>query len=297
MELNLFFNQVQREIEATLKQLLLIQDLPENQLYEAMGYSCLGGGKRLRPGLFCAVLALFGIEEKTDYLPFAAAIEMIHCYSLIHDDLPAMDNDDYRRGKLTCHKVYGEAMAILAGDGLLTYAFQVMLKTRILGVSTEQILNATAMIADCAGLDGMVAGQAVDILNEGKPLELDQLAYIHRKKTGALVCGAVGAAAILAGADAGQKEALQTYSEQIGLAFQIADDILDVVGDSKEIGKSCGSDDKNGKVTYPSLIGLDASYARGEEAVACGIAALDRYWGVEGDLLREIARFCLQRRK
>ena len=296
MEVTAYLKQVQQEIEAVLKQLLPANDLPEQKLYEAMGYSALDGGKRLRPALFCAVLDLLGVEEKKDFLPFAAAIEMIHCYSLIHDDLPAMDNDDYRRGRLTNHKVYGEAMAILAGDGLLTYAFQVMLGVRIPGVTAEQVLQAAKLMADCAGLCGMVAGQAVDILNEGKPLTLEELAYIHRKKTGAMIQGAVGAAAILAGASEEEQAALAVYGAQIGLAFQIADDILDVVGNSEEIGKLAGSDDKNGKVTYPLLLGLEGAYAKGEATIAAAIAALDR-WGAEADLLRAMARFCLQRKK
>ncbi len=296
MEVTAYLKQVQGEIEDTLERLLPVNSLPERKLYEAMRYSCLDGGKRLRPALFCAVLDLLGAQEKKDFLPFAAAIEMIHCYSLIHDDLPAMDNDDYRRGKLTNHKVYGEAMAILAGDGLLTYAFQVMLGVKIPGVTAEQVLAAAKTMADCAGLSGMVAGQAVDILNDGKPLTLAQLADIHRKKTGAMIKGAVLSAAILAGAREEQRNALESYSEQMGLAFQIADDILDVVGDSKEIGKETGSDEKNGKVTYPSLLGLDESYACGEGAVLAAVAALDS-WGAEADFLRELARFSLQRKK
>lgn len=296
MEVAKYFNQVQLEIEGTLEQLLQVKSLPESRLYEAMGYSSLDGGKRLRPALFCAVLDLLGIADKKPFLNFAAAIEMIHCYSLIHDDLPAMDNDDYRRGKLTNHKVYGEAMAILAGDGLLTYAFQVMLGADIPDVPAAQILAAAKFMADCAGPCGMVAGQAVDILNEGKPLTLEQLAYLHRKKTGAMIKGAVVSAAILAGASAEEIQALTAYGEQIGLAFQIADDILDVVGDSKETGKPIGSDDKNGKVTYPSLLGLEGAYARGETAIAEAVEALS-LWGPEADLLREIAHFCLQRKK
>ena len=208
MEITTYFASVQQEIEGILTQLLSVKGLPEDRLYEAMAYSSLDGGKRLRPVLFCVVLDLLGVEEKKDFLPFAAAIEMIHCYSLIHDDLPAMDDDDYRRGKLTNHKVYGEAMAILAGDGLLTYAFQVMLGVRIPGVTAEQVLAAAKLMADYAGLCGMVAGQAVDILNEGAPLTLEELRYIHRKKTGAMIKGAVVSAAILAGAAKEEQEAL-----------------------------------------------------------------------------------------
>ncbi|MCI8335739.1 MAG: polyprenyl synthetase family protein [Peptococcaceae bacterium] len=296
MEITTYFASVQQEIEETLARLLPVKNVPEARLYEAMSYSSLGGGKRLRPVLFCAVLDLLGVQEKKAFLPFAAAIEMIHCYSLIHDDLPAMDNDDYRRGRLTNHKVYGEAMAILAGDGLLTYAFQVMLGIRIPGVGAEQVLTATKQMADCAGLCGMVAGQAVDILNEGTPLTLEELRYIHRKKTGAMIKGAIVSAAILAGATKEEQEALAIYGEQIGLAFQIADDILDVIGDSKEIGKKAGSDDKNGKVTYPSLLGIEGAYAYGEEAISAAVGAL-HLWGEEADLLREIAYFCLQRKK
>lgn len=296
MEVASYFAQVQQEIEEVFAQLLQVKALPESRLYEAMGYSSLNGGKRLRPALFCAVLDLLGVADKKPFLPFAAAIEMIHCYSLIHDDLPAMDNDDYRRGRLTNHKVYGEAMAILAGDGLLTYAFQVMLGVTISGVSAERVLAAAKLMADCAGLSGMVAGQAVDILNEAKALTIGELAYIHRKKTGAMIKGAIGSAAILAGATEEQIKALTVYSEQIGLAFQIADDILDVAGNSEEIGKPAGSDDKNGRVTYASLLGVEEAYARGEAAIADAVGALN-LWGAEADLLRGMARFCLQRRK
>ena len=296
MEITAYFADVRQEIEDTLAQLLSVKGLPEERLYEAMQYSSLGGGKRLRPALFCAVLDLFGIGDKKPYLPFAAAIEMIHCYSLIHDDLPAMDNDDYRRGRLTNHKVYGEAMAILAGDGLLTYAFQVMLGAEISGVTAEQILGATKLLADCAGLEGMVAGQAVDILNEGVPLTIEQLCYIHRKKTGAMIKGAVVAGAVLAGATEEERAALTIYGEQIGLAFQIADDILDVTGDSKEIGKKVGSDEKKKKITYPGLLGIEEAYACGERAISAAVKPL-HLWGEEADLLREIAYFCLQRKK
>ena len=296
MDVKTYFLDVQQKIEETLEQLLPVSTLPEKRLYEAMRYSTLDGGKRLRPVLFCGVLDLLGVEDKTAYLPFACGIEMIHCYSLIHDDLPAMDNDDYRRGKLTNHKVFGEDLAILAGDGLLTYGFQVMLAIKIPGVSAEQILKAVKIMADRAGLGGMVSGQAVDVLNEGAPLSLEQLAYIHKRKTGAMIQGAVLSAAVLAGASETQYQALAVYGEKIGLAFQIADDILDVVGDSEVLGKSAGSDKRNSKVTYPSLLGLDVACAKGQEAIDDAVSALS-LWGTEAEVLRELAYFCLRRKK
>nr|WP_238650487.1 farnesyl diphosphate synthase [Paenibacillus piscarius] len=228
-------------------------------LREAMDYSLQAGGKRLRPLLVIAACeALGGSREAA--LPVAAAIEMVHTYSLIHDDLPAMDNDDFRRGKPTNHKVFGEAAAILAGDALLTHAFySVVQASRKHGVAAEQVLSIVEELAEMAGPRGMVGGQVADMEGEQGMTGLEQLQYIHLHKTGDLIIFSLLAGGRIAGASAGQLEALRGFGTRIGLAFQIQDDILDLVGDESKLGKSTGSDIKQQKVTYPYFIGLDAS--------------------------------------
>lgn len=228
-------------------------------LREAMDYSLQAGGKRLRPLLVIAACeALGGSREAA--LPVAAAIEMVHTYSLIHDDLPAMDNDDYRRGKLTNHKVFGEAAAILAGDALLTHAFySVVQASRKFGVPAENVLSIVEDLAEMAGPRGMVGGQVADMEGEQGLTDLHQLQYIHLHKTGDLMIFSLLAGGRIAGADERQLEALRQFGTQIGLAFQIQDDILDLVGDESKLGKKTGSDIKQQKVTYPYFIGLEAS--------------------------------------
>ena len=223
---------------------------------EAMRYSVLAGGKRLRPVLIHAFYELFGGAEKADE-PFMAAMEYIHTYSLIHDDLPAMDNDDYRRGRLTCHKVYGEDMAILAGDALLNYAYEVAGTAAASG--GERQCRALLMLASKAGIYGMVGGQTVDVANDGKPITADQLMMIYENKTGALIEAAMMTGAILGGADEAALRQIECIASCVGLAFQIQDDILDVTGTMEELGKPIGSDAKNAKTTYVTLYGLDAA--------------------------------------
>ena len=221
---------------------------------DAMKYSLLAGGKRLRPILLMATADALGANGY-DYLPAACALEMIHTYSLIHDDLPCMDNDDYRRGRLTNHKVFGEAMALLAGDGLLTLAFEVMAEQRNVKPSTlVEVIHETAM---CAGNFGMVGGQALDLEAEGKKISAKELKTLHEGKTGALFIAAIRGGARLAGATDEQLLALTHFAELVGLAFQIEDDILDVTGTQEELGKPTGSDDKNDKSTYVTLYGLE----------------------------------------
>ncbi|MCF6094439.1 polyprenyl synthetase family protein [Microaerobacter geothermalis] len=234
-------------------------DMP-SRLRESMEYSLLAGGKRIRPALVFASIESLGKDPKIG-LSVASAIEMIHTYSLIHDDLPSMDNDDYRRGKLTNHKVYGEAMAILAGDALLTMAFGTIMKTKVHypDVRPEALLQLIEEISKYAGPYGMVGGQVVDIISQGEPGNLETLRYIHQHKTADMIICSVRSGAILAGASSEQLYHLTRFASSLGLAFQIQDDILDEIGNSERMGKTAGSDRSNQKLTYPSLIGIEAS--------------------------------------
>ena len=266
----------------------------KNLLKESMAYSLQCGGKRLRPVIFLITSELYGgkVEE---VMPFAAAIEMIHTYSLIHDDLPAMDNDDYRRGKLTNHKVYGEAQAILAGDALLTEAFYLM---AVVGayVPAPRVLTAIAHAADLAGISGMVKGQTFDVEGEGKDLSLDELKAIHRDKTGALIRLSLMSAAILAGAPVQDIEKLSEYGHYLGLAFQIEDDILDHESTFEELGKPIGSDEENNKTTYVTLLGIEGAKEAAAEATAKAKAALAGL-SVDASVLGELADVMLNRKK
>lgn len=265
----------------------------EEKLSQAMEYSLMSGGKRLRPVLLMAAAdAVSGSGEK--FLTVATAMEMIHTYSLIHDDLPAMDNDDYRRGKFTNHKVFGEATAILAGDALLTLAFEVI--TRQKNISPEILLKVVQEISTAAGAAGMVGGQSIDIESEGKKISMPTLQKMHMGKTGALFRAAIRSGAILAGANPQQLDALTTYAEKFGLAFQITDDILDVTGDEKNLGKPVGSDAKNNKSTYVSLTSIDAAKNLAQKAVDEAVDAL-KIFGAEADFLRELVKYLIGRNK
>lgn len=228
-------------------------------LYEAMNYSLKAGGKRLRPILLLETYKLFGGEDKESIMPFAAAIEMIHTYSLIHDDLPAMDDDDLRRGKPTNHKVYGEGLAVLAGDGLLNEAFEIMIKASLKLDDKKSALEAMNHICEGSGTKGMIAGQVVDLESENKDINIDVLKYIHKNKTGKLILKPMLAGAVLAGANKEEINNITTYAKNIGQAFQVMDDILDIIGDQEKLGKNIGSDYENNKATYPSLFGLEKS--------------------------------------
>lgn len=276
----------------------LIQHLDEahaldKKLTEAMKYSLTAGGKRLRPILLMASADAVG-GRGLDYLPVACGIEMIHTYSLIHDDLPAMDNDDYRRGKLTNHKVYGEDIAILAGDGLLTQAFEVMLRQE--GVAPDVLVRVIREMSIAAGPNGMVGGQAMDQQAEGKQIPMEQLRKLHMGKTGALFKAAIRCGAILAGATEEQLEKLTTYAESFGLTFQITDDILDVIGDEAEIGKPVGSDERNNKSTYVTLTSLEKAQQLAKEAVDEGVAAVEGF-GEEAIFLQDLLKSMLGRKK
>ena len=265
-------------------------------LYKAIRYSLFAGGKRIRPILSMASFEAVG-GKGNGILPFACALEMIHTYSLIHDDLPAMDNDDYRRGKPTCHKVFGEAVGILAGDALLTEAFQLMTNQAIQDLSKHHgglVLEVIHEVAQAAGMLGMVGGQVLDIESEGKEIDFPTLRYIHTHKTGALILVSVRLGAKLGGASEDALKALTRYGEGVGLAFQIADDILNIEGNAIQLGKKTGSDLSRKKVTYPSLLGMEESKRRAKELVEISVNAI-RSLGVEAEPLREIARFVLSR--
>jgi geranylgeranyl diphosphate synthase type II len=264
-------------------------------IVDAIRYSLLAGGKRIRPILCMAAAEAVGGEAEA-VLPVACALEMIHTYSLIHDDLPAMDNDDYRRGKPTSHKVFGEDIAILAGDALLTEAFRLLTDRQSMpGMPPDRLLDVACEIAEAAGHRGMVGGQVQDIRMEGDAVGLETLYAIHRGKTGALLRVSVRVGAILAGAGSDAVAALSDYGGKIGLAFQIADDILNVEGDPLLLGKGTGSDAARGKVTFPALIGIEASRARAAELVMEAIALLTSFDDGAAPL-RAIARYILERR-
>jgi len=262
---------------------------------ESMNYSLFAGGKRLRP-----ILCIAGAEavggSADDVLAVACALELIHTYSLIHDDLPAMDNDDYRRGKPTNHKVFGEAVALLAGDGLLTLSFNLMARLGLeRNIEKAVLLQTMDLISTAAGYKGMVGGQTVDIIYEGKDSDPAVVEYIHRHKTGALIAAAVTSGAILAGGSEEEARSLNRYGQQIGLAFQIADDILNIEGDSDILGKGIGSDKKRGKMTYPAVFGITESKRIQEELIDHAIEALKGF-DDKADPLRDIARYIINRK-
>lgn len=266
------------------------QDYPP-LIHQAMRYSVLGGGKRLRPALVMASAEAVG-GKAAGVLPAACAMELIHAYSLVHDDLPAMDNDDYRRGKPTNHKVYGEAVAILVGDALLTLSFQLLANSD--SDDPGNVVRVIREVAAAAGTMGLIGGQVVDTFSAGEDIDEKTLEYIHSNKTGALYRAAVRTGAILAGASEKQLEALTVYADNLGLAFQIKDDLLDIEGDEKIIGKPVGSDVRNKKATYPSLFGLEESRRKARNAADRALMALEQFGG-EADFLRELVQFVVER--
>src|SRR4028118_210107 len=269
--LSTYLDERRIQVEAALDRSLPIT-YPE-KIYEAMRYSLLAGGKRLRPILCLATCELAGGTVEMA-MPTACALEMIHTMSLIHDDLPAMDNDDYRRGKLTNHKVYGEDIAILAGDGLLTYAFE-FIATKTENVPPQQVLQTIAHLARASGAAGLVGGQVVDLESEGKTdVSLETLNYIHAHKTGALLESCVVCGGILASASEADLQRLSRFAQNIGLAFQIIDDILDITATQEELGKTAGKDVQAGKVTFPSLWGIEESRRQASQLVADAKAQL-----------------------
>ena len=253
------FQEYLDRINAALPTYLPGDDCSQKICLEAMGYSLMAGGKRIRAIMVQAFCELCG-GDPADALPYAAAIEMIHAYSLIHDDLPCMDDDDMRRGKPSCHIAYGEANALLAGDGLLTLAFETILNPKnICSIPPERALTAAGMLAGAAGIEGMVGGQVIDLESESKAIDYDTLLNIDRLKTGALIKASAKLGCIIAGADADLIQRAETYAANIGLAFQIVDDILDVTADEAALGKPIGSDAENEKTTYVTLFGIERS--------------------------------------
>ncbi|MBQ4132593.1 MAG: polyprenyl synthetase family protein [Desulfovibrionaceae bacterium] len=285
------------EVELFLAHCLDEVDMPE-RLKESMLYSLLAGGKRLRPALCLAVAEMFG-GRREDVLPFAAGLEFIHTYSLVHDDLPAMDDDDLRRGKPTNHKVYGEAMAILTGDALLTEAFGLMASCST-ALPAERVVQAIAHAAFSVGAVGMVGGQVLDLAHTeargaARKGSLDDLMEIHARKTGALICTSCVCGALLAGASQNDSEAVAAWAGALGSAFQIADDILDEVSDTATLGKPAGSDAAQGKTTYPALLGIEKSRELARQRADEAIAALAPFTGEHKDFLVALTNYAVER--
>ena len=280
---------VEKALEAALPE----EEGVEARVVEAMRYSLFAGGKRLRPILCLAAAEAVGGKLESAMLA-ACALEMIHTYSLIHDDLPAMDDDDLRRGKPTSHKVFGEAIAILAGDGLLTEAFVLLSGYNTL--LSERAVQLIGVIARAASYRGMVGGQVVDMLSQNKPADLETVQQMHSRKTAALIAAAAESGALAGEGSEAQVEALATYGRAIGLAFQIADDILDIEGDTEVLGKTAGSDLARGKVTYPAAVGLERSRQAARELVDDALAALEGF-DHKADPLRVLANYIITRKK
>ena len=298
MEIKTYLDEQRQRVEKHLASLML-EPLGEfSRHIEAMRYSLFGGGKRIRPILCLAAAGAVDSSEDTvrRALPVACALECIHTYSLIHDDLPAMDDDDLRRGKPTNHTVYGEAAAILAGDGLLTFAFDLLSSPISAAIADPARIRIIQAIARAAGPLGMVGGQSLDMIYAGRQVGYDELRSIHRSKTGALITASVVCGAIVAGANEEQEAALSTYGDNIGLAFQIIDDLLDVEATTEQLGKSAGSDLKSDKVTYPSLFGRETSRTMAREAVQEALIALTSF-DLQADPLRALANYIVERKK
>ncbi|SDK50990.1 polyprenyl synthetase family protein [Natronincola ferrireducens] len=289
-QLNNYTEKINRELE---KYIDGNANNKNQTLIDAMKYSLMGGGKRLRPVLAIASYEIFK-EDTHKVLPCACAIEMIHTYSLIHDDLPAMDNDDYRRGRLTNHKVYGEGTAILAGDGLLNYAFEIMLQEALKEDNIKSYVECMQVIAKAAGVHGMIGGQIVDLESENKKIDKETIDYIHLNKTAALIAAPLKVGAILAGANKDDIKNMEDIGRNLGLAFQIRDDILDIIGEEEKLGKHVGSDEDSNKSTYPSLYGLDYSINRVKELTCEVHEKLNRY-DTKSKFLYELSNYLINR--
>jgi geranylgeranyl diphosphate synthase type II len=293
MDLKAYLRDKRALVDEALKAVFPEPQGPSADVVRAMTYSLFAGGKRLRPILCIGGAEAVGKEGRT-VLPFACSLELIHTYSLIHDDLPVMDNDDLRRGKPTNHKVFGEAVALLAGDGLLTEAFRLMAGTS--GVDPLSLLKVIRLVGSAAGYQGMVGGQVVDIQSEGKPIDPSLVDFIHSHKTGALIHASVTSGAILAQGTGEQVEAISSYGERIGLAFQIADDILDVEGDSKTMGKGVGGDARKKKITFPAAVGLQKAKEIQSRLIEEALGALKAF-DEKAEPLRSLAVYIIERRK
>ena len=282
--------------ETELKKELQELSYPET-IAKGMEYAVLNGGKRLRPFLLFATLDLLN-EDISKGVKSAIALEMIHSYSLVHDDLPALDNDDYRRGKLTTHKVFGEAEGILIGDSLLTYAFYVLSQKNLELLSSEQIVNIISKTSEYAGINGMIGGQMIDIQSENKKIDLETLKYIHSHKTGKLIKLPIEIACIIANVEKDKREVLEEYADLIGLAFQVKDDILDVEGTFEDLGKPVGSDVDLHKATYPSILGMEESKKILNDTVEKAKQIIkDKFGDEKGKILISLADFIKNRNK
>ncbi|HKI52078.1 MAG TPA: farnesyl diphosphate synthase [Geothermobacteraceae bacterium] len=294
MDLKAYLARQLKQVDQALDRYLPAADCLPVELHEAMRYSVFAGGKRIRPILMMAACEAVGGSPKK-VLPAACAIEMIHTYSLIHDDLPAMDDDDFRRGRPTNHKVYGDATAILAGDALLTEAFVLLANpSSFPDCSTDVVREVIYLLSRAAGSQGMVGGQVVDMQSEGQKIDFPTLEYIHARKTGALLLASIQCGGLLGGADKAQSRQLTLYGEAAGLAFQVADDILDIVGDQEQLGKDVGSDQARSKATYPALLGLDEARQKAFELRDLALDALHPL-GSAATPLAEIARYIVAR--
>lgn len=281
------------EIDSWLEHYFEEKGSYNKKIYESMTYSVGAGGKRIRPLLFMLTYMLYK-EDYKEVLPIAGAIEMIHTYSLIHDDLPCMDNDDLRRGVPTNHKVFGDAIAVLAGDGLLNEAMNVMFRYCL--DKSKREINVCSMISESAGVEGMIGGQVVDILSENKKIPIDQLYYMHSKKTGALIKSSILSGAILGGASEREVKDLSCFGEKLGLAFQIKDDILDITGDTEVLGKKAKSDLDNNKTTFITIYGLNKCIEMCNSLTGECLEVLDK---LNGDTykLKDLTMFLLNREK
>jgi len=293
LDLEKYLEEKRTAVNSALDSLLPVEKEFPQTLHSAMRYSMFAGGKRIRPAMTIAAAEAVGGNAE-DVIEVACATELIHTYSLIHDDLPAMDDDDLRRGKPTCHKAFGEAQAILAGDALLTLAFEVMVEGAK-GANNGMIIQVIGEMAKASGSLGMVGGQLVDIESEGMDVDIAILDFIHTHKTGALINASIRIGAIMAGGTAGQLDAITKYGKSIGTAFQITDDILDVVGEKEQLGKNTNGDAKKGKVTYPGLVGLSESKRRAKEWMDIALDALKDF-DKKADPLRAIACYIVERR-
>ena len=295
MDIHAYLDQQRQRVDQFLEQSLPDTLRDPEKLYESMRHSLLGGGKRVRPILTIAAAQAMGYDND-DMLPFAASLELVHTYSLIHDDLPTMDDDDYRRGRLTNHKVFGDGMAILAGDALLTMAFELCSQNEgDHGQTADQQLAIVRELAFGSGHQGMVGGQVMDIQAENQEVDLAHLQTIHSHKTGQLIRAAVRIGGIIGGASSAQLQSLTGYAEDIGLAFQIADDVLNRVGTREELGKDAGTDEKRGKKTYPSFFGIDGARQLGNECVERAVNRLESF-DHQADPLRHMAAYIMMRR-
>ncbi len=295
MDLQAYLRERKGAVDRALERFAPKTEGPAGVLARAVNYSLFAGGKRLRPILCMAGAAAVGGDESS-VLRVACGLEMIHTYSLIHDDLPAMDNDDLRRGKPTSHKVFGEAVALLAGDGLLTEAFVLMTMPDPVGPDPSAIMKAVGLIARAAGVEGMVGGQVVDILSQGAELDPSAVEFIHTHKTGAMIRASVVSGAILGNGNEAQVGAMTIYGDSVGLAFQIADDILDIEGDPEKLGKKTGGDSRKKKITYPSVLGLEQSRLIQRQMVDRAVRALEPF-DRKADPLRSLASYIIERQQ